>query len=118
MRYSQDLTFVIMKHAVILGLLIFNCMLLRANDPVRPVSVLQGEVIDMGNSENLSGVRVSIAGSNLVTYTDRDGKFIFENLPLGEITLEFSLVSFDKKYEQISLQSPASSLVVEMKERD
>lgn len=59
--------------------------------------VLSGTVIDHETSENLVGVKVELAGTNQVTYTDFDGNYSFENLRPGTYDVVASIVSYDKK---------------------
>lgn len=50
--------------------------------------------MESGTIEKLSGVKVSIKNTDIVTFTDRDGNFVIENAPSEQFELEFSLVSF------------------------
>lgn len=68
----------------------------RANGvPGSSNTCLKGIVIEAGTSETLPGVRVSVKGTDIFTYTDKEGNFELINLPAGEIEVSFSLVSFN-----------------------
>lgn len=55
---------------------------------------VSGKVIDQSSLEELAGVEVRIQNTDIVTFTDLDGRFSFASLPAGNYTLEFRLVSY------------------------
>ena len=57
-------------------------------------------IMDASTGEALTGVQVSIAGCEIATWTDEEGKFTIELAPDHNSTLTCSLVSF----ETISLE--------------
>lgn len=63
---------------------------------------IEGKVIDQTNGDELTGVRVQIEGTDLVTYTDRYGNFTFENLPCTECQVQFSYISFEERELTVS----------------
>ncbi|MFM9985100.1 MAG: carboxypeptidase-like regulatory domain-containing protein [Flavobacteriales bacterium] len=69
----------------------------------RPVTVLSGNVLESGTTEQLTGVKVSVAGTDLFTYTDRYGYYEIPNVPAGQIVIEFSLVSFEPSKVELDL---------------
>jgi hypothetical protein len=83
-----------MKQTLLLIALVFSLDVLSHNIPGEKSHVYKGVVMESGTIEKLSGVKVSVKNTDIVTFTDRDGNFILENLPSGQFELEFSLVSF------------------------
>lgn len=69
-----------------------------------PMTVISGSVLESGTSEQLTGVKVSIAGTDIFTYTDRYGYYELPNVPVGPVVLEFSLVSFEPARLEVDLQ--------------
>jgi hypothetical protein len=83
-----------MKQALLLIALIFSLDVYSHNTPATKSHVYKGVVMESGTIEKLSGVKVSIKNTDIVTFTDRDGNFVIENAPSEQFELEFSLVSF------------------------
>jgi hypothetical protein len=83
-----------MKQALALLLTIFvlNASALN-NDPIKGTSV-KGQVVESGTGELLSGVRVVVKGTDIITYTDREGRFEVV-VPNGASQLDVQLVSFE-----------------------
>ena len=61
---------------------------------------LNGQVVDKENQEVLIGTHISIKELKLVTVSDENGHFRFENIQKGSYTLEATYVGF-KVYETI-----------------
>ena len=61
---------------------------------------LNGQVVDKENQEALIGTHISIKELKLVTVSDENGHFRFENIQKGSYTLEATYVGF-KVYETI-----------------
>jgi hypothetical protein len=57
-------------------------------------TTVNGNVVDFNNGESLAGAEVRIKGTDMVTYTDFDGKFKFENLKAGTYTLVITYISY------------------------
>jgi hypothetical protein len=56
--------------------------------------VISGKVVDTESHESLAGVKVSVEGTNISTYTDINGKYTLF-IPQGTDTkISFSLVSY------------------------
>ena len=58
---------------------------------------IEGMVSDKISGENLTGVKVSLQGSEKVHYTDFDGKFRIDNLKPGKYTVLVEYISYDSK---------------------
>ncbi|MEZ5083542.1 MAG: carboxypeptidase-like regulatory domain-containing protein [Bacteroidales bacterium] len=65
------------------------------NTPVEMVS-LTGSVIDFQSGEALTGVEVSIEGTEIKAYTDFDGNFKIDNMKPGNYNIIASYISYDK----------------------
>ncbi len=57
-------------------------------------NTISGVVLDKTTGESLTGVEVSVEGTNLKTYTDFDGKFVFENVKAGEYKVMANYISY------------------------
>ena len=65
------------------------------SSPVEMVS-LSGTVIDFNSGETLTGVEVTIEGTDIKAYTDFDGKFEIDNVKPGNYNIIASYISYDK----------------------
>lgn len=57
---------------------------------------ITGNVVDLITGESLTGVEISIEGTEIKTYSDFDGKFTFNNLKPGEYDIIASYISYKK----------------------
>ncbi len=71
-----------------------------ANNPAESASApavsntITGVVLDKTTGESLTGVEVRVEGTDLKTYTDFDGKFVFENVKAGEYKVLANYISY------------------------
>jgi hypothetical protein len=71
-----------------------------ANNPAEPAAApalnntITGVVLDKTTGESLTGVEVRVEGTDLKTYTDFDGKFVFENVKAGEYKVMANYISY------------------------
>lgn len=72
--------------------ILFNFSLVQAQNPQQ---TLRGQVFDAVAQKALSGATVLLEGSTNGTNTDEQGKFRFENLPVGRYRLRVSYVGYD-----------------------
>ena len=72
--------------------ILFNFSLAYAQNPQQ---TLRGQVFDAVAQKALSGANVLLEGSTIGTSTDEQGKFRFENLPVGRYRLRVSYVGYD-----------------------
>ncbi|MFT6815486.1 MAG: TonB-dependent receptor [Sphingobacteriales bacterium] len=56
--------------------------------------IIRGNIIDNETGETLIGANVLLLGTSFGTVTDIDGDFLFENIPVGEYTLNISYISY------------------------
>ena len=57
-------------------------------------AMIQGAVIDQITGEALTGVKVSIEGTNEIAYTDFDGNFTFNSVLKGEYNINVNYISY------------------------
>lgn len=62
---------------------------------VEMISV-SGTVMDFDSGEVLTGVEVTIEGTDIKAYTDFDGNFIFDNMKPGKYNIIASYISYEK----------------------
>ena len=63
--------------------------------PVEMVS-LSGTVIDFASGEALTGVEVTVEGTDIKVYTDFDGNFEIDNVKPGSYNIIASYISYEK----------------------
>ena len=72
---------------------------------------LSGQVVDKNTNETLVGVKVAIKGTDMVAYTDFDGKYHFDNLKPGKYNVTASYISYENKtVENIELTPKANEV--------
>jgi Carboxypeptidase regulatory-like domain len=78
-------------------LFIFSCILFSFSSVYaqNPQQTLRGQVFDAVAQKALAGATVLLEGSTSGTSTDENGKFRFENLPVGRYRLRISFVGYD-----------------------
>jgi hypothetical protein len=87
-------------NVIFLLLIIFGGSVLGSNDgdnsaePVVKNVVLKGRVVDFKTGEALTGVEVSISGTEIVSYTDLDGNFEIKEMQPGTYSIIASLISY------------------------
>jgi hypothetical protein len=70
---------------------------------------IKGTVLDT-DLEVLAGAKIEVVGTDIVVYSDLEGKFTIEQLKPGSYQLLISMVSYQVlEVEEITLNSPSSS---------
>jgi len=80
-------------------------VILAHGNPTKNSVVIKGFVNEITLGESLTGVKVSVVGSDIYTYTDRDGFFELTANSDSEIKIQFALVSFEPRVVNV----PASN---------
>lgn len=68
-----------------------------AQQPAPGPGRIVGRILDSSTGNGLSAVTVQVLGSNLVTMSGLDGRFIINNVPEGTVTLQASSIGYGAK---------------------
>lgn len=103
-----------MKKILLIAAIMLSGVILYAKDGETPTNesksrmcIVKGQITDKLNGELLTGVSVRIVESDIVSYTDFDGEFVFGDLTPGNYTIETSMVSYE--CEEIQVTASVSS---------
>lgn len=70
----------------------------QTQDPQKPATspkaILHGQVVDARTGEAIAKVKVIASGTEQSTTTDENGAFMLENLPVGQVELYITTVTF------------------------
>jgi hypothetical protein len=80
--------------SILILLLSFSVFAFENNTPKSGGALVAGVVKDAASGETLAGVKVQIKGTEMVTFSDKEGHFVFDQIPSGDIQFTFQLVSF------------------------
>jgi hypothetical protein len=84
--------------------------------PAEMVS-LTGTVYDFESGEALTGVEVSIEGTDLKAYTDFDGNFSIENVKPGQYNIIASYIAYDKSLvENFKAEKQSNEVNIKLQE--
>ena len=76
---------------------------------------IEGKVFDKSNGEPLPFVNVIIAGTNIGSTTDMDGRFIFTGVTPGFVNLQASFVGYSTKLSPDLMITNATPAYIELK---
>lgn len=101
-----------MKNTLFALFLVLTVSVFANNNEAKKVKTtsFSGKVSDQ--VENLTGVKVMIDGVESTVYTDFDGNFTINDVPVGVHTVSFSLVAYESKSLEIDLTKNTSLEVV------
>ncbi|MFW6043327.1 MAG: carboxypeptidase-like regulatory domain-containing protein [Marinilabiliaceae bacterium] len=57
-------------------------------------STIAGTIVDDETGETLTGVEVRLEGTDKKTYTDFEGKFVFDHINPGKYSVEANIISY------------------------
>lgn len=77
-------------------------------------SSVTGQVIAEHTREPLQGVRVTIPALNVATVTDRSGRFVLSDVPLGSHSLRMTRIGYKPMTRDVSVGVEPATLTVEM----
>ncbi len=88
-----------MKKIILIALLLMQSMVILAQN-----SGVRGKVIDSKTQKSLSNVITSIANTNLMQVTDKDGKFVFKDVALGNQVLQVKTQGYRDQLYKIEIE--------------
>lgn len=81
--------------------------------PVEMVS-LSGTVLDFKSGESLTGVEITVEGTDIKVYTDFDGNFEIDNVKPGNYNIIASYISYEKSLIE-NFEANTSNIEVDIK---
>ena len=79
-------------------------------------TAINGTVVDQITGEALTGVKVTIEGTNQVVYTDFDGNFSFKSLTPGEYNINVDYISYKaNKLQKVNIEGTENSIKIGLK---
>ncbi|MEZ5198698.1 MAG: carboxypeptidase-like regulatory domain-containing protein [Bacteroidales bacterium] len=67
-----------------------------SESPANEMVSFSGKVMDFASGEVLTGVEVTIEGTDIKTYTDFDGNFTIDNVKPGKYNIIASYISYER----------------------
>lgn len=74
-------------------------------EPAVANTCISGIIIDQNTGEALTGVEVKLNGTETRTYTDFDGKFVFDQVKPGKYSVEANIISYQPVVQSISVNT-------------
>jgi len=92
-----------MKNIITSIFLVISMIAFAGNNEAKKIktTTFSGKVID--KSESLTGVKVVIDNKETVIYTDFDGNFSIDNIPVGVHKISFSMIAYQSKEIEVDL---------------
>jgi len=81
--------------------------------PANAISI-SGTVADLSTGEALTGVEITIEGTDIKTYSDFDGNFSFDKISPGEYSIIASFISYKKSLVEDYKADGKSSLNIKL----
>lgn len=103
-----------MKHLIFISHLILFTFCCFANLMAQTGS-LDGVVTDSESGEPLPGVNIVLAEIEQGTFTNAEGEYTFENIPVGDYTLNASFVGYTTLEQAVTISSGSNSANIEMR---
>jgi TonB-dependent starch-binding outer membrane protein SusC len=70
-------------------------------------AAITGRIVDDRTNRPLEAVQVYVEEARMGVLTDRDGRYVLENLPAGELTLAVQLIGYSASREKLRLAAGA-----------
>jgi TonB-dependent starch-binding outer membrane protein SusC len=70
-----------------------------------------GQVVDGSTQQPLSGVQVTVGGTQLGTITNQQGRFVIPNVPAGAREIRATLIGYAQGTQQVNVQAGESANV-------
>lgn len=95
----------VVRHALyLLPLLILAYLPISAAESP-PTGSIEGRVVNSRSGAVAENARISVEGTDLVTFTDADGAFRLNNLPPGEVRLRIFYTGFTAQFETVPVSN-------------
>jgi hypothetical protein len=73
---------------------------------------ISGKILDHVTGESLAGVKVSISGTDLVTYTDLEGNFSCDGIAPGTYNIQTNYISYESTtFKDVVIKSQTDNTV-------
>jgi TonB-dependent starch-binding outer membrane protein SusC len=72
---------------------------------------ITGSVVDQATQQPLAGVQVSVAGTQLGTLTNQQGRFLIPNVPVGAREVRATLIGYSQGTQQINVAAGQTATV-------
>lgn len=101
---------------LIASIFITSTMLLMSNEksPEPLNTTIAGQVVDKYTGEALAGVKIILNETDIVVYTDLDGKFEIGNIKQGNNTIETNFISYNSSVIDIDCDNDTSNIEIEL----
>ena len=70
---------------------------------------INGRVLNIGNNRYLNNAKVSVEGTNLVTYTNQYGDYVLPNVPAGPVQLRASYTGLDEESATVNVTAGSAT---------
>jgi len=105
----------------LVAVLLFSTFTAVSSDAKPTSGIVSGKVLDAATGEELTGVCIKVAGTDLVTYTEADGSFKIDINEIksveGQLELQLTLVSFESKTLVLSKDDSDVPAIVSLQEK-
>lgn len=89
---------------IFFSLLLFHCTSFAKIEPANTTGSITGYVIDSESKEPLIRVAVSVKGTKLGTYTNKNGFYTIKNIVSGKAKIQLSSVGYAKQIKEIEIK--------------
>ncbi len=77
----------------------------KPGEPAKANTCISGVIVDQNTGEALTGVEVKLNGTDTKTYTDFDGKFVFNQIKPGNYSVEAKIISYEPVVRSINVNT-------------
>jgi hypothetical protein len=86
-----------MKRFILFGILVlFYSNFISAQENEQPTGTVSGRVISEMTQRGLPSVTIRVVGTEIGGFTNPEGKFVLENVPVGIRNISFTAIGFEK----------------------
>ncbi len=77
----------------------------KPGEPAIANTCISGVIVDQNTGEALTGVEVKLNGTDTKTYTDFDGKFVFNQIKPGKYSVEAKIISYQPIVRSVNVNT-------------